>query len=113
MQTEQVKVYLSLPITGHDEKERRQTAARKSAELMFRHEDWQVVNPFHIYDRLRAELLAEGIFEEPSYDDILNADLKELESCHVAYFLKGWQASNGCKKEMQLCRDKGIQTIFE
>ena len=109
---QEVKVYLSLPITGHDERERRQTAARACAELIFQHEDWKVVNPFHIYDRMKAELLAVGIFDEPHYEDIMQADLAVLETCHVACFLKGWEASNGCQREMALCRERGIEVIF-
>jgi hypothetical protein len=113
MQQEEIKVYLSLPITGHDEKERRQTAARKSAELMYQHEDWRVINPFHIYDHMKAELLAAGQFDEPSYEDILQADLAELSTCQLAYFMQGWQTSRGCRREMSLCREKNITTLFQ
>ncbi len=109
---QEVKVYLSLPITGHNEMERRQVAARVAAELVCQHDDWQIINPFHIFDRLKAELLAAGIFEDPHYEDILQADLAVLETCHVACFLQGWEVSRGCQREMALCRDKGIEVIF-
>lgn len=110
---EQTKVYLSLPITGHDEKERRQLAARTAATLMYQHEDWLVANPFHVYDRMKAELLAAGDFSEPHYDDLLAADLEVLRTCKAAYFMQGWESSNGCKREMQFCRDNGIEVLFE
>ena len=113
MKEQEVKVYLSLPITGYNEQERRQTAARKTAELMYKHDDWQIINPFHIYDRLKAELLAAGNFGEPHYEDILQADLRELSLCNLAYFMLGWQSSHGCNIEMDFCRKNNIATVFE
>lgn len=113
METNRIKVYLSLPITGLNLNERRQCAARMSAKLTYEHQDWDVINPFHVYDRLKAELLSCADFSEPHYDDILAADLAVLGTCKKAYFLQGWQQSNGCQREMAFCRDNNIEVIFD
>lgn len=110
---EKVRVYISLPITGYDIAERRQAAARMGAELMAEHEDWEIVNPFHVYDRLKKELLERGSFDEPDYEAIMQADLVELKKCNAAYFMRGWMESNGCKREMQCCRENDIAVAFE
>ena len=93
--------------------ERRQVAARKCAELMMEHEDWKIINPFHIYDRLKKELLEDGFYEEPTYDDIMKADLAQLQRCDAAYFMSGWEKSEGCKREMQYCIDNNIAVASE
>lgn len=107
------KIYLSLPITGYPLAERRQTAARMSGTLMSQHEHWDVVNPFHIFDKKKKELLDMGVFDDPSYEDIMQADLEALRKCDAAFFMKGWTESAGCRREMNLCIDKNIEVMFE
>lgn len=107
-----VLVYLSLPITGYDEMERRSFAGRTSGILMAKFEGWEVVNPLSIADRLRKERLVEGSFEEPSYDEYMKADIAALAKCEKAVFCKGWERSEGCKEEYAECLRRGIEICF-
>lgn len=110
-----MKVYLSLPISGYDEHERRTFAARTCGFLTFEHEDWEVTNPFHIYDRLRKERLDKGDFSLPSYGEVMGEDIKALRSCELVIFCQGWYASEGCLEEMRECwwHGKGIGFLSE
>ena len=108
-----MKVYLSLPISGYDEKERWKYAARMSAVLAMMHEDWHVVNPFHVRDRLQRKKYDEtGVITLPSYDEMMKADIEELRKCDLALFCPGWYASEGCREEMRECWWHGIGIAF-
>ena len=94
-----MRIYLSLPITGYNEQERRTYAARTCGELTYLHEDWEIVNPFMIADRLRKERLQQGDFSLPSYDELMDADLEQLRKCDCVLFCPKWTESEGCKME--------------
>ncbi len=108
-----MNVYLSLPITGHDVKERWNYAARMSAMLTIAHEDWNVVNPFHVHERLHKQKMEEtGRVDLPTYDEVMKADLEALKECELALFCPGWHTSEGCKEEMRECWWNGIRVGF-
>lgn len=108
-----MKVYLSLPISGYDRKERWNYAARTCAALTWEHPDWHVVNPFHVSSRLHREKMERtGRVDLPTYEEMMEADLNELSDCQLAVFCPGWNASEGCKREMELCRQEKIDVMF-
>lgn len=93
------KLYLSLPISGHDEKERRRFAAMTSAWLMERFDGASVVNPFHVADRIKKSRIEQGNWDEPSYDEYMSADLHALRTCDAIVLCPGWHLSDGCMEE--------------
>lgn len=107
-----MKVYLSLPISGYDEQERRQYAARTSGTLVWLHEDWEVVNPFHIESHVRKRKLDQGDWSLPSYAELMLNDIVELHRCERAVFCPGWERSDGCREEYEECLRRGIEIGF-
>ncbi|MDD6017178.1 MAG: DUF4406 domain-containing protein [Prevotellaceae bacterium] len=107
-----MKVYLSLPITGYDEMERRTYAARMCGLLTYEHEGWEVINPFLVADRLRKERLEKGDFSLPSYDELMRADIEVLKGCEMALFCPGWHISDGCREEMWESWWNGVKVGF-
>ena len=85
-----MKLYISLPISGREEKarERAQIIANKIKEA-----GHTPVNPFDI-----------NAGENPDYFDHLCADLRVMMDCDAVYFDKGFYASCGCLIEENVAR---------
>ena len=113
MEKKRVKVYLAFPVNDYNDRECRQAAVRLSTELMFRHDGWQVVNPFHIYDRLKGAKLAAGRFEDPDTESVRSACLYILSTCDMAYFALGWQEQPGGHAELKQCREYGVDIVLD
>lgn len=95
-----MKIYISIPITGHNETEVREHADLvKSALSRAGH---MVVNPFEIY-----------CGKNPTYADYLCADLRALADCDAIFLCKGWQFSRGCRIERTFAEEFGQQVIDE
>lgn len=77
------KIYISIPITGHDRDTQRQHADLVAARLS--REGYQVVNPFMIYAG-----------EHPTWEDHMGCDIRALLDCDAVYFCDGWASSVGC-----------------
>ena len=107
-----MKVYLSLPISGYDEMERRTYAARMCGLLTYEHEGWEVFNPFLVADRLRKERLERGDFSLPSYDELMREDLKVLRGCDMIALCPGWHLSDGCLEEWVESLKLGMEHYF-
>lgn len=80
------KIYISIPITGHNIELQRRTA--KLTAAMLERQGYKAVNPFEIYAGSR-----------PDYWDHICADLRALADCDGAYFCSGWEKSLGCSIE--------------
>ena len=93
-------IYISIPITGHNEKKQREKADRIKAHLS--KNGYEVVNPFDIYAG-----------DHPDYFDHICHDLRALSDCDEAYFCLGWQNSKGCQLERQFCDIYGKVLRFE
>lgn len=96
-----MRIYISIPITGEDEKVQRNKAERLKTALSLL--GYEVVNPFDIIPEK----------ENPDWFDHMGADLREISKCDRVYFCDGWQNSKGCKLEMQYVVSMGIEPIFE
>lgn len=105
-------MYLSLPISGYDLRERQQYAARTSGTLMWRYEGWNVVNPFHVASRVRKLKLEQGDWSQPSYAELMLHDIIALGECRKAVFCRGWECSDGCREEYEECLRRGIEIGF-
>lgn len=94
------KIYLSIPISGKDEKKQREKADLIKAKLS--KEGYEVVNPFDIYSG-----------EKPTYFDYIAHDIRALADCDTAYFCIGWEKSRGCQLERAFCDIYGKEKKFE
>lgn len=107
-----MKVYLSLPISGYDEMERRRYAAMMGAKAMVEHEDWDIINPFHVASRVKKDKIENGDWGEPTYDELMKADLKALLTCDLIAFCPGWHLSEGCLEEWLESLRLGMEHVF-
>ena len=76
------KLYISLPISGMEEK------AREKADIIkasLSEKGYKVVSPFDIFPG-----------ENPSYEDHICYDLRAMLDCDIVYFCHGWEQSCGC-----------------
>lgn len=95
-----MKVYISIPIAGKDEKKQREKADRIKA--MLSKKGYNVVNPFEIYSGC-----------SPTYYDYICQDLRALADCDVIFLCKDWQTSKGCKVERFFAETYGKKIMFE
>ena len=95
-----MKVYISIPISGHDEKKVREHADIVKASLS--RAGHTPVNPFDIY-----------VGDSPSYADCLCADLRALADCDAIFLCDGWQFSRGCRIEANFAKEFGKQFMYE
>lgn len=93
-------VYISLPISGYDLEERKETALK--AEITLRGRGYDVFNP-----------LGNNWENGLSTHEYMKRDLKALLECDVILFLDGWCRSAGCKCELDVATAIGIDVWFE
>ena len=88
-----MKIYISIPISGKNEKEQRRLAQLKAMTLKsLKHE---VVNPFIVADETEKRL-----GRKPTYYEYIEDDLKALSTCDAIFMMNGWTDSKGCKIEL-------------
>lgn len=100
-------IYISLPITGHDEAVQREKAGQISTMLSEMGYS-KVINPFRIADWLKA-----SIKREPTYEEYMQADLEALKLCDAIFMCTGWAGSGGCRRERNQAINQGQEVIYE
>lgn len=96
---EKKRVYISLPITGHEDScAERAEAAKKTLS------EWGYipVSPFDISHPDNA-----------TYAQYMGKDIEVMMECDAVCFLRGWHESKGCRAEYALSVIYGIETLFE
>lgn len=86
------RIYISIPMAGHDLARQRQKADMVKAKLS--RSGWTPVNPFEIYAG-----------DNPSYEDYMAADIRALLECDAIYMCEGWESSVGCSIEHAVARE--------
>lgn len=94
-----MKCYISLPITGYDLTERRETAARIETKLQ--QLGFETVNP-----------MSKGLSDEAQYSEHMRQDLKLLLDCDHIFLAKGWENSGGCRLEADVAMKCGLMMIL-
>lgn len=91
-----MKIYVSLPITGQEEKARVRAAKAKEL-LQQKHPDAEIVTPFDVVTEANM-----------SYPKCMGICTETLLGCDMAYFLPGWEQSKGCQSERANAQIYGI-----
>lgn len=90
-----IEVYISLPITGYDLKERMAEAEIAKNALESRMGDAVVVvTPFDICEDLTLP-----------YSRLMARDIQEIMESDVVVFCKGWENSRGCRIERKVAEE--------
>ena len=116
------RVYISLPITGYDEEERKEEAERlknlameniaaglikvrprNGRDVRLTPENSEVVTPFDIVPNVHGM----------SYAEIMGKDLVVLLECDMICFAKGWHLSKGCCIEFAVAKELRLKMGFE
>ena len=97
-----MKVYISLPITGHDieQVEERIDRAKKVLREMG-HDPVSPLDPEVNNDHTKP------------YNVLLGNDISALLTCDAVLLLDGWTASRGCRLEMEAAQIYGKKIYFE
>lgn len=96
-----MKVYISLPITGHNINQVRKRAEQAASHL--RALGHEPVSPLELHPD-----------QECTYGQFMGRDIEVLiDQCEAIYFLKGWISSNGCKLEWYCSCIHNKQMMFE
>ena len=95
-----MKVYISLPITGHDIEQVEASCIYASAVL--RKKGHTPVSPLDVSPDPDA-----------SYAEHTGRDIAALLTCDAVLFLDGWTASNGCSLEFAAAKIYGKEIMFE
>ena len=93
------KIYISLPIAHYDLEERRRYA--QGVEDALSH-FYEVVNP-----------LKNGMPEDADWHEHMRVDIKNLLECDKIFMCRGYEASKGCKLELDVATSCGLGVIYE
>lgn len=96
------KIYISLPITGRDENERRYYASGIINMLGEMMPDYEVVNPLD--NKLEYNV---------HWSKHMSEDIKMLLECDAIYMCKDWQWSHGCKLEHDIATSCGLDVYYQ
>lgn len=97
------RIYVSLPISGHDLDERKAEAEHIKSKLNFCGLSIiEVITPFDVCPEA-----------DKPYSYYMGKDIEALLECDAIFLCKGWQNSKGCMAEFEIARIYGKQIIFE
>lgn len=97
-----MKIYISLPITGHDIKDVEQRIRRAKEVLRdLGHEPVSPLDPAVNNDRSKP------------YGVLLGNDIAALLTCDAVLLLDGWMSSKGCRLEMEAALIYKKEILFE
>lgn len=100
-----MKIYISIPITGHDLQEQ----AKKAGNIAngIRAIGHEPVSPFD------TPAAPSHYNRQEQYAYYLGRDIERLLLCDGAYFAKGWEDSKGCRIEGAVAQAAGIPVFFK
>lgn len=93
------RIYISLPISHYDLKERKAYSQRVESALS---QFFEVVNP-----------LKNGIPEDADWRIHMKKDIQDLLTCDKIYMCKDFEVSKGCKLELDVATSCGLGVIYE
>lgn len=99
-----MRIYISIPITGHDLDEQRAKAAEIAENI--KAAGHIPVNPFGVPKP------PAGFNEKEQYAYYMGEDIEELLLCDAAYFTRGWDKSKGCLLEHFAAKIYGLKAYY-
>lgn len=100
-----MKIYISIPITGHDLATQQATAAQIADKIKsLGHEP---VNPFD------TPLAPPEWAEQQKYAYYMGRDIEQLLLCDGAYFCEGWHNSKGCLVESYIADVYELKSYYD
>ena len=99
-----MRIYISIPITGHDPVEQKAKAERFAKDIDSIGHD--PVNPFDTPE------VDTPVSDQAKYAHYMGEDIKELLLCDAAYFARGWDKSKGCLLEHYAAKIYGLQIYY-
>lgn len=97
------RIYVSLPISGHDLDERKAEAEHIKSKLNFCGLNIiEVITPFDICPE-----------SDKPYSYYMGKDIEALLECDAIYLCEGWQNSKGCMAEFAVAKIYGKEIIIE
>lgn len=104
-----MKVYISLPMAGHQKTVRDRYETAKLQVLNMYGQDTQVFGPTNIHD-FSDEGLDPNAPKHP-WSWHLGEDIKDLLVCDVIYLCQGWSWSKGCRTELAVAKANLIDVV--
>ena len=103
------RIYISIPISGHDLKEVKEKARVVRVRLLYDvfglkkgcHRP-DVITPFDVCPET-----------DKPYSYYMGKDIEALLECDAIYLCEGWQNSKGCMAEFEVARIYNKQILFE
>ena len=95
-----MKIYISLPITGHDIEEVEARCIFIAAILQ--EQGHTPISPLELDHR-----------DPEDYEAVIGTDISALLCCDAVYFCKDWESSRGCRLEYQAAKIYGKEIILE
>lgn len=99
-----MKIYISIPISGHDPEEQRAKAERFAKDIDAIGHD--PINPFEV------PAPPEYFDEKGRYAYYMGFDIANLLWCDAAYFSRGWEQSKGCQLEHTAAEIYGLKIYY-
>ena len=104
------RIYISIPISGHDLEEVKAKARDISERLLWDVFELKkgcyrpdVITPFDVNENE----------DKDSYARKMGNDIEALLECDAIYLCEGWQNSKGCMAEFEVARIYGKKIMFE
>ena len=101
------RIYVSIPITGYEIEEVQERALEVKRALS--RTSVEVVTPF---DVVSAEDTA-GMADGEAYAYCMGRDIESILLSDAVYFCRGWEASKGCRTEMEVATIYNKEIIKE
>lgn len=101
-------IYISLPITGHEDTyEQRLDAAVEYVKTNYPEYE-RIITPKEIAERLENYQPM-----NPKYKDYLLADMEAIAHCDAIFICKGWRDSKGCLAERAFAKAIGVKRLYQ
>lgn len=99
-----MKIYISIPISGHDPEEQRAKAERFAKDIDAIGHD--PINPFD------APAPPEHFDDKERYAYFMGFDIADILRSDAAYFSRGWEQSKGCRLEHAAAEIYGLKIFY-
>ena len=98
------RIYISIPISGHDLTEVKEDAEYKQNTLYWAYKpnEWEIITPFDVCPE-----------PDKPYSYYMGKDIEALLECDAIYMCEGWQNSKGCMAEFEVAIIYGKKIMFE